>query len=365
MSEDDAKDFLLELCPRIGDKATKLAEACTYLPLALRIAGSFLQVNIEWPVEKYLEQLKDRRHRLATLKESRAEAELTAEPDLIAAFELSYNQLNAEGRKRWRMLGVFPASFDALAAQAMWEIEEEETARSLGSLRRYSLMEYDENTRRYTLHDLLADYALGQMGGGEEQSARIKHASHFMEMMNVADALYLEGGENILLGLRLFDLEWEHIRSAQAWIAENIEETRQITELAMMYPGAAAYCLDLRLAPKQKIEWLKLAVTSAQQLENKEYEGIHLGNLGLAYATLGDARKAIEFYEQALVIAREIGDRRGEGNALGNLGNALYKLGDKQKGIDMVSQALSIFESIESPNADWARKKLEEWGALE
>ena len=36
--------------------------------------------------------------------------------------------------------------------------------------------------------------------------------------------------------------------------------------------------------------------------------------LGLAYAALGDVRRAIENYEQALVISREIGDRRGEGN---------------------------------------------------
>ena len=48
--------------------------------------------------------------------------------------------------------------------------------------------------------------------------------------------------------------------------------------------------------------------------------GAHLGNLGKAYAALGEVRRAIEYYEQALVISREIGDRRGEGNDLGNLG---------------------------------------------
>ena len=40
-------------------------------------------------------------------------------------------------------------------------------------------------------------------------------------------------------------------------------------------------------------------------------EGVHLGNLGNAYADLGEPRKAIEYYEQALKIAREIGDRQG------------------------------------------------------
>ena len=45
----------------------------------------------------------------------------------------------------------------------------------------------------------------------------------------------------------------------------------------------------------------------------------------MAYAALGDARKAIEYYEQALAIAREIGDRRGEGNCAGQPGHGLRR----------------------------------------
>ena len=36
-----------------------------------------------------------------------------------------------------------------------------------------------------------------------------------------------------------------------------------------------------------------------------------MGNLGNAYAALGDPRKAIGYYDPALKIARKIGDRRG------------------------------------------------------
>ena len=50
--------------------------------------------------------------------------------------------------------------------------------------------------------------------------------------------------------------------------------------------------------------------------------GDRLGNLGLAYADLGQVDRAISHYEQALKIAREIGDRQGEGIVLGNLGIA-------------------------------------------
>ena len=63
-----------------------------------------------------------------------------------------------------------------------------------------------------------------------------------------------------------------------------------------------------------------------EKLKIVEAEGAWLGNLGNAYAALGDVHKAIEFYEQALVIAREIGDRQGEGADLGNLGNLLLPI---------------------------------------
>jgi Tfp pilus assembly protein PilF len=65
-----------------------------------------------------------------------------------------------------------------------------------------------------------------------------------------------------------------------------------------------------------------------------------------------------------LVIDREIGDRRGEGNALFNMGLAFYRLEERDQAIDLVKQALEIYETIESPNAEQARIKLKEWGAL-
>lgn len=354
LSEADAVNFLLELCQRIADKAAELAKACAYLPLALRIAGSFMLVNSDWSVEKYLSQLSDRKKRLETLEQSRLNAELTTEPDLLATFELSYNALSEVDQKRWRTLGVFPASFAAHAAQAMWGLNENETSTLLGVLRRYSLLDYDSTTSRYFMHDLLADYALTQMESEEEQEARITHASYYMDVLSEADNLYLEGAEKTLSGLKLFDQEWEHIRFAQAWAYENRTASKKIAEFVMLYPNASVYCLDLRLPPKQKTSWLAAAADAAKQLERKDLLGVHLGNLGSAYAALGDARKAIEFYEGQLVIAREIGNRHGEGIALGNLGSAYYYLGDARKAIEFYEQRMEIAREISDRRGEGA-----------
>ena len=100
------------------------------------------------------------------------------------------------------------------------------------------------------------------------------------------------------------------------------------------------------------------------------------GNLGNAYWSLGDFRKAIKYHERDLKIAKEIGgraeegqpmeisvmftfhwvtsekpssimkktlktakeigDKAGEGGAYGNLGNAYWSLGDFRKAIKYI-----------------------------
>src|SRR5262249_27384617 len=78
-------------------------------------------------------------------------------------------------------------------------------------------------------------------------------------------------------------------------------------------------------------------------------EGADLCNLGLAYAALGQAERAIGFYEQALVIACEIGDRRVEGGVLGGLGLAYARLGQVERAIGLLEQALGVGQGIKTP----------------
>lgn len=89
------------------------------------------------------------------------------------------------------------------------------------------------------------------------------------------------------------------------------------------------------------------ALAIARAIGDREGEGNALGNLGLAYATLGDTRRAIALYEQALDLDRAIGDRRGEGADLGNLGLAYYSLGETRRAIDLYAQRLAIAREIE------------------
>jgi tetratricopeptide (TPR) repeat protein len=77
-----------------------------------------------------------------------------------------------------------------------------------------------------------------------------------------------------------------------------------------------------------------------------------LGNLGIAYAALGDSRRAIEHYEQARAIAREIGDRRGEAIGSWNLGDEYAKLGELEKAIALMQVTVDFEREIGHPNAE-------------
>ena len=90
----------------------------------------------------------------------------------------------------------------------------------------------------------------------------------------------------------------------------------------------------------------KEALSLSKRLKDRRSEGNALGNLGIAYANLGETRRAIEFYEQVLAIDREIGDRRGEGADLGNLGSAYDDLGEYRRAIQFHEHALVIDREI-------------------
>ncbi|MSP13381.1 MAG: tetratricopeptide repeat protein [Chloroflexi bacterium] len=299
------------------------------MPLALRLAGSALAERRDLAVSAYRQRLEGAQERLSLVE---------------ASLSLSYDLLAETLQRQWAQLAVFPADFDRAGAAAVWELDEEEAGRALGELLRYSLLDWQ--VERYRLHDLARLFAAARLAPADEAAARLRHAAHYEAVAYTTKELYLQGGAALLQGLALFDREWANIQAGQAWAAAHTATDPAAAALCNTYPDAGTYCLLLRLHPRQQIAWREAALAAARQLKHRGAEGAHLGNLGLAFADLGEYRRAIEFYEQALVIDREIGDRRGEGAALGNLGNAYADLGETRRAIEYYEQQLGITREI-------------------
>ena len=328
----DAKELLLKIAPNIGTCADEIAQLCGYLPFALLNAGGALaDQHIITPAE-YAERLTEAKTRLELVD---------------ASLSLSYDLLDKEMQKLWRMLAVFPDSFDSAAAAAVWGITRESADEKLNALINRSLVDCDETSRRCRLHDLARVFAESRITDKDERyAAQKEHAEHYKNVLAAADNLYKQGGEAIMQGLALFDLEWIDIRAGQAWASQNAAADEMAAKLCNEYPDAGVYVLDLRLHPREKISWLEAALSAARKLKYREAEGVHLGNLGLAYAELGETRRAIEYHEKALALDREIGAKRAEGHNLGNLGLAYADLGETRRAIEFYEKSLEIDREI-------------------
>lgn len=331
MAGADAKALLLEIAPRINADAAAIAKQCGYLPLALRLAASALHKSHALSPSDLLRRLQDKRKRVELVE---------------ASFGLSYELLSEELQRRWRTLAIFPTDFDAPAAAAIWQTDVDAAIDSLAELEEYSLLNWEESARRYTLHDLARDFADTRLSTTEREQAGSLHAAHYLQILSTANKFYLKGGEAITGGLSLFDNERVNIEAGQEWAAARFADDEQAARLCNEYSGAGVYILNLRQHPRDIIRWTEAALVAARQLKDRAAEGRFLGNLGLAYGALGKTRQAIEFYEQNIAIAHEIGDRRGEGNALGNMGMAYKDLGEMRRAIKLYEQALVISREI-------------------
>jgi tetratricopeptide (TPR) repeat protein len=135
-------------------------------------------------------------------------------------------------------------------------------------------------------------------------------------------------------------------------------DDRQKEENILRNLGSAYYAIG---NARKAVEYYEQELVVIREIGDRQLEENTIGNLGNAYYVLGDAHKPMKYYEQALVIAREIGDREGECNTHINMSLLLNKLGQREKAIDLAKLALEIYEQIESPYAERARKLLAQW----
>ncbi|MEW6737726.1 MAG: tetratricopeptide repeat protein, partial [Acidobacteriota bacterium] len=235
------------------------------------------------------------------------------------------------------------------------------TQDNLNELVAYNLVEWDEVSSRYHLHDIVRLFAYAQSNEDERLVGQQRHAQYYLNILQQIDLLYQQDSTLVSLGLSRFDIEWVNIRVGQAWAMTNAASDDIAAQLCSKYPNAGAYILNLRLHQQDWIQWLEAALTAARQLKDYAGECNHLSNLGNAYYYGGNIKKAIDLFEQNWIIARELNDRQGAGNALFNMSLALNDIGQCEQAISYAEVALNLFQQIEDSYAEIVRAQLSEW----
>lgn len=328
----EARSLLLKLAPSIGNEADEIAGMCGLLPMALELAGRALRERPDLSALDYAHHLAESQKRFDKVD---------------AALNLSLKLLEPSLQQLWRTLSVFPDHFESQATATLWDMDVTLAADALNLMNRYSLTEYEPNSKRYHLHDLARLVADNLVSDSMRYDLQKQHSIYYLDVLQRAndDA---NKGESFKQGLELFDLEWRNIQAGQAWAALWTNDDDEAARLCNLYADAWGL-LSLRLHPHRMAAWYEAAVKAARRLGYRGAEGAWLGNLGLAHAAVSETRTAIDFYTQALAIARSINDQRNERVWLSSLGSAYRDLGQFRKSIDLYSQAQAVCRATEDP----------------
>ncbi len=346
----DGNELLQRVAPRVGSQAEDLARACGYLPLALRLAAGLLATRPDLSISQYLQQLSDADKRLELVDKS-----LTS----------SYELLKPTTRASWRVLSVFRGGFDVPAAASVWNLKLSEAQEKLGEMLGFSMLDWDEQTKRYRLHDLAQLFADKRLESQERSTAKYRHAVHYERVSRTAyDVIVSRKSDSVSRGFELLYSDWVNIAAGQSWAAGNIDQNVEAARLCREYATRAAFFHLMKHDPAELARWLEAAVRGDRRVGDKKAEAADSGHLGNVKLVTGDLAEAVKWHNKALSLSRSIGDRRDEAEELqwlmelhgmrdeireavkhGESALLLYRnLGDRARQAETLAQLANLFK---------------------
>src|SRR5262249_45725920 len=151
------------------------AALCGDLPLALTTFAGTLRTKTIPSVGDLIARLREGKDKLGPVER---------------AFEVSAAMLPDPIRRAWYRLSVFPVSFDLAAACAVIGGAKDTAEASMQALVDASLVEHDEASGRFRLHDLVRQHGDARLGDEERREVRLAHARRFIEVGRTCDHLY-------------------------------------------------------------------------------------------------------------------------------------------------------------------------------
>ncbi|MGD1086916.1 MAG: NB-ARC domain-containing protein, partial [Verrucomicrobiota bacterium] len=162
-----SQDLLLKLAPRIKRHESDAAELCGHLPLALEVFAGVVSEKTLHPVKELVARLRTHEMKLGKVE---------------ASFQVSYDLLEEPLRRYWRLLSIFPASFDLPAAAEIWDATMDVSREFMEALLKGSLVEPDEARvvepdgarARFRLHDLVRQFCNGKLNDADRGAAFVR-----------------------------------------------------------------------------------------------------------------------------------------------------------------------------------------------
>jgi DNA-binding SARP family transcriptional activator/lipopolysaccharide biosynthesis regulator YciM len=411
LREDEAHTLLRRLvgAERVAaepDAARDLARLCERIPLALRIAAANLG-DRPWGIAAYVAKLRatDRLAALAVGGDEQAAVR--------TAFDLSYQGLDPDARRMFRLLGLAPCrDFGAAAAAALCAASLPRVEGLLDEIAGAHLLQ-EHAPGRYTFHDLLRLYAVERAAAEESDADRAAALDRlatwygaaadavaraaYPEMLRLPAAPPRRGGPAFAAApeaLAFMESEQHNVVSLVEHLADRGPQPRawQLADALRGYFWRRMHTVDWTrvaragLAATEKAEDPKarcaahLSMADVLMRQSRYDEAIEhyrrtvaLGRqaqwpaaqvtagacLGTAYRQIGRPAEAERQLQEALALARRLREPYKEAVLLGYLGQAYRELGRLDESVAALTQADRLFAAQGSPHGSAVT-----WGIL-
>jgi tetratricopeptide (TPR) repeat protein len=336
-----------------ADAANALATRCARLPLALRIAAELATARPAASLAGLARELDDQQRELDLL-----DAGGDPRTGIRAVFSWSYQHLEADAARLFRLLGLHPGLDVGLHAAAALAATTADRARhGLAVLARAHLIQ-PAGPGRFVLHDLLRafarDLACAEDGVDERQAALSCLFDYYLHAAATAmDALFpaerhrrpripplaapvprLAGAAEARAWL---DAELANLVASAVYTADRGRPSHAVRLSATLsrYLGGGGHFPDAVVIHGR-------AVSAARALGDCAAEATALSHLSQIDLHYGRAQRATSQLQQALALFREAGDRAGEARVLHNLATVEAQVGQYQQAGDHHQQALEL-----------------------
>jgi DNA-binding SARP family transcriptional activator/tetratricopeptide (TPR) repeat protein len=361
LSPADAPKLLRAL---IGDRAAadpgatqRLARACCYLPLALRVAAELAVARPDTPLAALADELTGLQRQLDLL-----DAGEDHDTSVRAVFSWSYRHLEAGAARAFRLAGLHPGQdFDRYAVAALTGATAEQAGQILGALARAHLIQ-PAGPARYGLHDLLRSYARELAAEQDTETARraaltrlfdyyLHTASAAMDAVfpaerhrrpripspgtpvppiasETAARAWLDAERASLIAIAAYTADggWPgYATRLSATLFRYLDTGSHFAEARILHNNAARAARHARDVPAEASALIGLGLTDGQQ---------------------GHRQAAVTSLEQALALGRLAGDKDSQARALNYLANSNLRIGLFQEATDQLEQALALFHSL-------------------
>jgi DNA-binding SARP family transcriptional activator/tetratricopeptide (TPR) repeat protein len=366
LTQDEARHLLAaRLGPRSaadGERVVdELVDVCARLPLALNIAAAQAALHPARSLSDLVGELRDVRRRLDTLSVGENAA------DVRTAFSWSYQILDSQAARVFRLLGVHPGPDVGLpAAASLAALDLEDTRRLLNQLTRAHMLT-EHQPFRYTFHDLLRAYACEQAQihdtEAERQAAFQRVCDFYIHTAHAADHLLHPHRPPVkldppALGVVIPTDQLSDVSSALAWFdAEHPNLLAALRTAAAQRWHPAAWQLAWTLSTfhvrrghrHDELAAWQVALDSAAYLPDPVAEVRAQRLFGRAHTELGRHPEAIEHLHKALILADRTGITSEQALTLRTLAWAWERRGDAREALYHATRALRLLQTTDEP----------------